>query len=127
MSGSVFPKAVLDLKQFSCEFLVCHHFSCFSLFATEAELHMLVSLSGESNSSFTFILSSNSQDNASRKLLLSLNSRGKTSCKVLNFILLSPYTVFGAPQVALVVKKLPPMQKTQETCVQFLGREDPLE
>ena len=70
MSGSVFPKAVLDLKQFSCEFLVCHDFSCFSLFATEAELHMLVSLSGESNSSFTFILSLNSQDNASRKLLL---------------------------------------------------------
>ena len=33
----------------------------------------------------------------------------------------------GASQEALVVKNLPPMQEMEETCVQSLGQEDPLE
>ena len=32
----------------------------------------------------------------------------------------------GVSQVMLVVKNLPAMQEPQETCVQSLGREDPL-
>ena len=113
MSGSVFPKAALGLKQFSCEFVICRPLRCFSLFAAEAEPHVLVS--GKSNSSFTLVLSLNSQDSASCTLVLSLNSRD----------LLPPPIVFRASQVALAAKNLPPVQGTQETWVQFMGREDP--
>ena len=58
--------------------------------------------------------------------MLSLSSWDKAFCKVLNFIF-SPYVVFGASRVALLVENLPPVQETRETQVRSLGQEDPLE
>ena len=83
-------------------------------------------MNSQDNASCKLALSLNLWDEASCKLVLSLNSWDEASCKVPDSIL-SPYIVFGASQVAPVVESLPPTQETQETWVQFLGREDPLE